>query len=218
MGIKCIVFVSVILLIGYSVPIKAQEKHDITVKTTWGIKSETNMSSFFVSGISVVDSKMKLGFSAGAFLNLEFSDHFALQGDLLYHYKTSDFKREGINGEYRYWGMEIPVYAIYQWKLSKGNRFYTGIGPCAEFGFSAKLKRNNQKIDLYEKNKNAESEISAMKDSDVGFGIIIGYELSNGFQINAGYKIGVTNILDANSNSFSLRPNTINLGIGYHFR
>jgi len=206
-----------ILLIG-SIKMNAQDagKQQIAVNTTWGIKAEVNLSGFFISNVSVLSSKMKPGFSAGAFLNLEFSEHFALQGELMYHYKTSEFNRESINGKYRYWGMDIPIYAMYQWKLDNKNRFYIGIGPYAEFGFSAILKRDSEKTDLYEKEQ--VSEISAMKDSNVGFGIIIGYELPNGFQINAGYKTGVTNILDANSNSISLLPNTINLGIGYRFR
>jgi len=208
-----------IFIVGFA-KTNAQEskKHQINIKTTWGIKAEANVSNFFISGTSVIDSKMKLGFTAGAFLNLEFTGHFALQGELIYHYKSSKFDREDIKGKYQYWGMEIPVYAIYQWKLRKGNRFYMGIGPYAEFGFSAELKRGSEKIDLYKKGQISGSEISAMKDSNVGFGIIIGYEFANGIQLNSSYKIGMTDILDANSNSVSLQPNTISLGIGYRFR
>jgi len=212
------VIYSVIVFLFCVIHIHAQEDKQINIKTTWGIKTEMNISGFFVSGTHMIDSKMKPGFSAGAFLNLEFTENFALQGDLLYHYKTSGFDRQDIKGKYRYWGMEIPVYAIYQWKLNKGNRFYMGVGPYAEFGFSANLKRGSQKIDLYEKEGNSESEISAMKDSNVGFGIMAGHEFPNGLQINIAYKVGVTNILDANSNSFSLLPSTISLGIGYRFR
>ncbi|MBB4037881.1 hypothetical protein GGR21_003802 [Dysgonomonas hofstadii] len=207
-----------ILMIGCCISLNAQEsnKKHLDVKATWGIKAEANISNFFISGTSVIDSKMKLGFTGGAFLNLEFSEHFALQGELIYHYKSSDFDREDLKGKYEYWGTEIPIYAVYQWKLAKGNRLYAGIGPYTEFGFSAKLKRNGEKIDLYEKEKLA--EVSAMKDSNVGFGVIVGYEFANGIQINGSYKVGITNILDSNSNSVSLHPNTFSLGIGYRFK
>ncbi|GAA6252817.1 hypothetical protein F050043D4_38520 [Bacteroides thetaiotaomicron] len=47
MDIKRIVFVSVILVIGYSISIKAQEKCDITVKMILGIKAENKMLRYF---------------------------------------------------------------------------------------------------------------------------------------------------------------------------
>lgn len=90
------------MMIGCCISLNAQEsnKKHLDVKATWGgIKAEANISNFFISGTSVIDSKMKLGFTGGgAFLNLEFSEHFALQGELIYHYKSSDFDREDLKG------------------------------------------------------------------------------------------------------------------------
>lgn len=192
------------------------QEQNIGGKATWGIKLETNMSNFFISGTSVLDSGMRPGFSGGAFLNVELSGNFSLQGELMYHYKTSVFNRENIKGRFLYWGMDLPVYAMYQIKMAKESRFYTGIGLYGDFGFSSKLKRGTKTIDLYEKGQI--SEISAMKDTNVGLGVIIGYEFTSGLQINAGYKIGIKNILDSNSNTISLRPSTVSLGIGYRFK
>ncbi|MFV0469421.1 MAG: porin family protein [Dysgonomonas sp.] len=186
------------------------------LKPSWGLKAEANMSNFFISGTSILDSKVKIGGTFGGFLHLELTDHFVLQGELLYHYKTSKLNRDDLNGDFRYWGMEIPIYAIYQKKIGGGKRIYTGIGLYSEFGLSANLYRNGEKINLYEKDQS--TDISTMRDNNIGFGFIGGYEFANGVQINLGYKIGVTNILDANSYSFSLLPSTISMGIGYHFR
>ena len=168
---KKISCVLMLLLINELMTTNAQEeiKPHSDIKTTWGIKAETNMSNFFISEKPVaISSKMKLGFAGGAFFNLEFNDHIALKGELMYYYKTSEFDRGNIKGKYRYWGMDIPVYAIYKWKLSENNSFYIGIGPYAEFGFSAEIKRDGEKIDLYEKGQISNSKISAMKDNDVG--------------------------------------------------
>lgn len=188
--------------------------HD--TKTTWGIKAETNLSGFFISETSAISSSMNVGVTAGWFVNFEFNDYWALQGNLLFHYKESALDRQNLPGKYTYWGSEIAIYAMFQRKFQRGDRIYVGLGPYSDFGFDARLKRGNEKIDLYK--KDGASEVSAMQDFDSGFGILLGYEFRNGVQINAGYKVGVTNILDANSSEFKLIPHSVTLGIGFRFK
>jgi len=185
------------------------------VKTTWGLKAETNLTGFIISGTSEVSSSMKPGASLGGFADFEFTDHWLLQGNFMFHYKGSDMNIQGIDSKYNYWGAEISLYATYQFKFQSRGRIYVGIGPYSNFGFDARLKKDGQKIDLYK--NDGTSEVSAMKDFDTGFGVMLGYEFASGIQINAGYKIGVTNILDANSSAFKMIPHTVNLGIGYRF-
>ncbi|MDR2036343.1 MAG: PorT family protein [Bacteroidales bacterium] len=193
----------------------AQNENNRSVKTTWGLKAEMNLSGFIVSGTSVVTSDMKLGGSGGGFVNFEFTNHWALRGELLFHYRASGMEIQWMTNEFQYWGVQIPMYAVYQWNFNRGGRVYAGLGPYAEFGFSARLKREGEKMDLYE--KDGATEISAMKDSDIGFGMMVGYEFANGIQINASYKIGVANILDANSSIFKMMPHAASLGLGYRF-
>jgi hypothetical protein len=194
-------------------PLHAQNQS--STLTTWGLTAGTNLSSFIISGTSDVSSKMKSGVSLGGFVNFECTNHLALQTGLTFQHKTSGIDRNDLPGKFQYWGVEIPVFAVYQYKFQNGGRTCVGLGPYAEFGFDARLKRNGEKIDLYEKNR--ETELSAMKDSDLGFGMMFGYEFPCGIQINAGYKLGVVNILDANSSAFKMLPQTVSLGIGYHF-
>lgn len=204
-----------ILFLGSFLSLQAQDKTPITVKTTWGLKTETNLSGFIISGTSEVSSKMKAGVSAGGFVNFEFTRHWVLQSELIFHHRTSAMDRQQLPGSYWFWGVEVPIYAIYQYKLPKENRIYIGMGPYGEFGFDAQLKRVDKKMDLYA--KDGITELSAMKDSDVGFGILLGYEFACGIQLNAGYKLGVANILDNNSSSFTMLPQAVSLGIGYRF-
>lgn len=206
--IRKVVFMIFFIVIGLPC-LNAQDQVREEEKVTWGIKAEANMSNFLVSGLSGSESKMKLGFTAGGFLNYNITEHFALQGELIYHYKSSDFLYDGQNNVYQYWGMEIPIYAMIYQKLSHGGRIYAGVGPYAEFGFSAELKQDGKKRNLYDD--------AAMNDFNSGFGIIVGYELPSQFQINAGYKVSVTNILDTNSSSATFLPVAVSLGIGYRF-
>ncbi len=209
---KIVSLIAVIIAFGV-LPLQAQKQTQIT--TTWGLNTGTNLSGFIISGTSDVSSQMNVGASLGGFVNFEFTDQLALQTGLTFLHKTSSIDRSNLPGKFQYWGIEVPIYAVYQYKFINGGRTYVGFGPYAEFGFDAQLKRSGEKIDLYKNNK--ETEISTMRDSDLGFGIMLGYEFACGIQINAGYKLGVVNILDANSSAFKMLPHTVSFGIGYHF-
>lgn len=71
---------------------------------TGGVILETNVSDFIHSGIDDSQSKMKLGFSAGGFLDLGISKAFSVQGEMLFHHKNSDFEWSSQKGEYRVLG------------------------------------------------------------------------------------------------------------------
>ena len=191
-------------------------KQNKKIEISGGVLVESNYSSFVHSGIGGGKSVMKPGVTTGGFLNLGISKHFSIQPELLLHYKESEFDRNNQNGIYRYWGMEIPIYAMYHTKLNNGHRIHIGIGPYTEYGLDASLKREGEKIDLYE--KNTESGTPVMRDSNSGFGIINSYEFPFGLLINVSYKISISNLLDANESSAALHPQTFSLGFAYCFR
>lgn len=180
-----------------------------------GVIVEANLSNFLHSGIGVGKSNMKTGFTAGGFINFGINTSFSVQGEILFHYKRSDFEWDNQNGNYRYWGMEVPIYAMYHYNFSKGGRFFAGIGPYTEFGFDAVFKQNGMKSNLYEKNDN--SGLAPLRDSNTGFGIKIGYELPSGLQIHATYKASVTNQLDENSSDIKMHPQAFGIGVAFRF-
>lgn len=45
----------------------------------------------------------------------------------------------------------------------------------------------------------------------------MGYELKCGIQLNASYKIGLTDALKAEKETAIMLPNTICIGVGYRF-
>lgn len=182
---------------------------------TGGAILETNLSNFLHSGAANGKSLMKAGFTAGGFINLGINQSFSIQGELLIHYKHSDFEWEGQKGSFRYGGIEIPVYAMYHYHFPKGNRWFVGIGPYTEFGMDASFTRGGKKSDLYQKDK--DSSLPPLRDSNTGFGIKTGYEFVSGLQLNATYKASLTNLLDENSSRIKMHPQTLSLGIAYRF-
>lgn len=177
---------------------------------------EANMSGFIHSAFENGVSEMKIGMTAGGFAELTLSDYFSIRGELGFQYKHSRFGWNNESGRYSYWGMEIPIYVMYNFSFSKGRRFYMGIGPYTNFGLSAHFKNGNGRLNLYEKDIN--TGIPPMKDSDTGFGIKLGYEFLCGLQLNATYQVSVSNLIDVNSGNVKMYPQTFSVGVAYRFR
>jgi len=233
------IFISLALTLGL-VQTNAQE-------ISFGIKAEANMSNFIVPNTSNVaintlsltaSRKSNIGFGAslGGFMKYDISRNFAIQPELLFHLKNSSFEASykitspSSSGAayywhyFHYWGAEIPIYALGQWRVGNG-RLYAGVGPYVALGFSAVT---DFPINFYEVDALTEADRPILHRFDFGFGAMIGYEFRNRIQVNVGYKIGLFNVRDyihhdgnpwhiTNHLSDSWRWQTLSLGLGYRF-
>jgi len=172
-----------------------------------GIKAEANLSNFILSDMPTAESTLGIGATIGGFVKFDIGNNFAIQPELLFHFQSSKMEQTLIERDYQYFGVEIPVYAMGQWRNSSNGRFYAGIGPYLGLGFDARYKDPDHK--LYEDD--------TMQPVDFGFGAQLGYEFANGIQINAGYKIGVVNALDTAKDISTMLPQRISLGVGFRF-
>lgn len=206
---------SVLLAVLTTLSVVPQDKsNDIRMQWSGGVKVEANLSQFVVSPKEALLSYSNVGASMGGFVRLDLVKNFTIQGELLVHYKTSLVKDSVVN-HVGYWGLEIPIYAIYNLRFDKGDSMNFGLGPYCEFGLNATLWTPKGSKNLYDTNRRG--EIQAMGASNSGFGVIIGYETTFGLQVNATYKISITNILDANSNKAALYPMAASLGFAYRW-
>lgn len=207
-------------LLLFSLVAKAQDTPPVEKKPytaiTGGALVEANVTGFFHSGIGGGASRMKPGLSAGGFLNFGIVRSFSVQGEMIFHYKHSNFEWDGQIGKFLYWGVEIPIYAFYHIELRKGERMSFGFGPYTEFGFGASFKHDGIKNNLFETDES--SGLPVLRDSNSGFGIKASYEFPSGLQLNVAYKASITNLLDANSNTANMYPHALSVGIAYRFR
>ena len=186
--------------------------HTTTVNAdaSFGIKANATMSNFFLGDMGDFRSNMGIGFSTGVFLKIE-SNHFAIQYELLLHYKTSELK--GLTQtDYKQWALELPIYLMGQIHTGSG-KILIGGGPFVGFGLDA--IQDPGKVDLYKKGQTTDKSI--MRRWDFGPGAILGYEFKNGISINSVYQIGLINRLSAEKDIMSMKNQTISLGIGYTF-
>jgi hypothetical protein len=104
---------------------------------------------------------------------------------------------------------------MFRWKTDAGGRAYIGLGPYGEFGLSATVTHEGEKIDLYEKDRT--TDFSLMNDFNSGFGVIAGYEFACGIQVNATYRASVANVLEYDNSKRAMHPHALSFGIAYHF-
>ena len=177
----------------------------------FGIKGGMNVSSN--SGIKDlnVDSKSKIGFNAGVFMNAPISQNFSIQPEVLYNNlgaKTSGNIDTTINLDY----ISVPV--MFQYNATP--KFYLEAGPQFSFLTNAKVKSNDAVVEAA---GNALINTDTLKTFDFGAGIGAGYWFTPNVGINARYVAGFSDIAKdrASNDSNRARNNNFQVGLSYKF-
>jgi len=189
-----------------------------------GIKIDATMSNFILKDTDDMQSKLGFGVSVGGYTKIMFGEGFALQPELLLHYKTSEreFKLSGLKTDYQYFGLEIPIYAVGQKNIGNGKGF-VGIGPYAGFGIDARYKAEGKPdevlygmndVNLYKEHSGQKAELQRW---DFGAGVMLGYEFGSRLQIIATYKMGFIDAINVGKDSGSILNQAISVGFGYRF-
>ena len=181
-------------------------------KTSLGIKAEANMANFLFDRESGLKSDFGFGAGVGFFAKVDLGEYIALQPELSLYWQNFTLKQNGLSNDFQHWGMEVSLYAIGQKPFQNNVRIYAGLGPYWRLGFSAQDKTD--KINLY---KGDETTAALMQRGDVGAGVVIGIEFPFGMQINASYKYGLLNIMNAPSENSVMSSQVISFGLGYKY-
>ncbi|MDR4953338.1 porin family protein [Chryseobacterium sp. ES2] len=174
----------------------------------FGVKAGGNLSS-----ISGSDTKSKLGFYAGAFVNIPISEVFSIQPEVVY-------SQQGTKAKDKYLLGAIPVKDIKQIlnyinvpvmiQYNATPKFYLEAGP--EFGFliNAKAKEYFLGESLSWDNK------SLLSTFNFGLGIGLGYKFIPSLGVNVRYIAGLTKIVKDDAEEPSKNTN-LQLGVNYYF-
>jgi len=176
--------------------------------TSFGVKLNGNLTNVKLTDIPGANTSFKPGGGIGGFAKIEFGEHFALQPELQFNYTESKIKFDTENIRFKYAGVEIPVYALGQFKAGNG-KVFIGAGPHIGYGFSID-SRTERIPDGYPGDNKIELDHWYM-----GGSAIAGYEFRNGISINAGYQMGFD--LSSRGNTSKVKTQTVSLGVGYKF-
>ncbi|WP_293947046.1 MULTISPECIES: porin family protein [unclassified Sphingobacterium] len=185
-------------------------------QTSYGFKAGVNFPK-----LSVTQKETSGSFSSGAstnfyvtgFVDAPIASNLSIQPGLSLQGKGSKSKdgADEVKGNIMY--LELPVNFVYYVPAGSGNIFL-GAGPYAAYALSAKNKINGISTDV---NFGNGADEDGVKRFDAGLNFLLGYKLSNGFLINGGYGLGLTNIVYDNELGLEQKNRVFSVGVGYQF-
>lgn len=177
----------------------------LTFAQQFGIKGGMNVSSINSEG-DFNDSKSKIGFNAGVFMNAPIAKDFSIQPEVLYSRvgaKAGSVGSKDINFNLDY----ISVPLMFQYNATP--EFYLEAGPQFSFLTSAKVKYDGKETENYK---------DYMNNFDFGLGLGAGYYFTPNIGVTARYVAGFS---DITKNEFGgdakNRNNVFQAGLAYKF-
>ena len=194
-------------------------------QTSFGLKAGVNFAKF--SGGE--DVKNKSSFQGTAFVDIPISKDVSFQPGLSLQskgYKARVNPKEYYGDEFPLakgtstvdvLSLEIPMNFLYYMPSGPG-KFFIGAGPYIGLNLSgkAKLKGTEEGTTLEIKNNIKFSGTDKeMNQLDAGANILFGYKLNKGLLLNAGYNVGLANLIPDAAKTVSNR--VLSFAVGFQF-
>ena len=176
----------------------------------FGIKGGMNVSSISDDGYD--DTKSKVGYYGGVFVNIPASESFSIQPEVIYNNLGSEVKlgnsySRKLNLNY----ITVPV--MFQFKATP--QFYLEAGP--EFGF---LVSADSKTTWNNSTSTAELDKDNFNNFNMGVGLGAGFDITKNVGINARYVAGFSDVTKPSSDpstNAKNKNNTFQVGLNFKF-
>jgi hypothetical protein len=153
----------------------------------FGIKGGMNLSDLYTNDVE--SSNFRIGYHAGLFAKLAFSDRFAIQPEVLYSTKGSCLEYENAvlagraNFNLNY--IDIPVLAV----VNITSRYNIQIGPYFSLLTGAKLINEAEGTDIFDFERELETDDFTFADYGIAAGIGIDFKhIGIGLRYNHGFQ------------------------------
>lgn len=192
-----------------------------TYAQTFGIKAGVNLANQTAKDDDDSyddDYKSKIGFNVGVTLDIPISDVVSFETGLIASSKGSKVEGTGFEAKTNLLYVDIPLTAKFSFEINRDSKFYIAAGPYVGIGLSGKSTSKVDGLDEQEEDIKWGSDEAEddLKRLDYGAQINIGAEFS-GFQIGAGYGLGLANIAPSDANGFKATNRVISVTVGYRF-
>lgn len=182
----------------------------LTFAQQFGAKAGMNVSTISDEGFD--DTKSKVGYYAGVFMNVPVSESFSIQPEVLYNNLGSKVTVSGttysstLNLDY----VAVPV--MFQYKATP--QFYLEAGP--EFGFLVNAKH---KLDNGSSSIVRELDKEDFNSFNMGVGLGLGFDISKNVGLNARYVAGFSDITKESGPAADAKNknNTFQVGLNIKF-
>ncbi len=174
----------------------------------FGIKAGPQLTNWVGDDADELDSQ--LGFQAGGYANIRFSESFAFQPELLFSQQGAKGEEMGVDVKLKTSYINVPL--MVKWYAYDGLNFE--FGPQVGFNIASKVKVDGSGTELVDGTYDFDEVfLNDAETVDFGLNIGAGYELPNGLNFGLRYTHGLTDIIK----DVEARNSVIALGVGYTF-
>ncbi|MCB0596775.1 MAG: PorT family protein [Lewinellaceae bacterium] len=180
------------LLLGFALNAGAQ-------RIEFGLRFMPTLSSFDVKTSSggTVKGEATVGFGFGAILGYNFSDHFEIQGEVIYNSLSQKYKELDIERKVKLDYVNIPLLLSLNTGKSKPINFNVVAGPQMGINVGSSLKVSSSGVDT-------PNALLSVKKGDLGFaygaGLDFGLNPASNFRLALGFR-GVYGLFDISDNN-----------------
>ena len=196
-----------------------------------GLLAGANMSNFIITrSHNTASSYMRIGGEFGGFLDFRITKHFAIQPQVIFTAQQNYFAATDTANTLWSFGAEIPVYFLGRFGNMEKGYIQFGGGIFTHFTFASNITDKFKNWDDPTSVKPSSDshdykELYRLHDNHFGVCVLVGYEFSFGMQINASYKISVSDIASFYRNNKGqeiadalIYPQSVSLTLGYRWR
>ena len=170
--------------------------------TAYGIKGGVSLASF--SGDDTDELDTRTGFMIGGFVTFPMGSAISIQPEVFYAQKGTKFDDLGSDVTFKLDYIDIPV--LFKYTLAGENATpYFLFGPYIGFNITSERSANGQSVDL---------DNVASTDFGLVFGIGVNFQK---FLLEVRYDMGLSNIIDDDTDPDSLNNTAFHLMLGYSF-
>lgn len=173
-------------------------------KGEFGVRFMPTISSFDVQSSSGgrISSDATIGFGAGIFLGYNFSEHFGIQGEVIYSTLNQKYNENDVEKEVKLEYINIPLLLSYNTGKLEPVNFNVVLGP--QIGISVGSE-------LFSSDGGDPDAVLSVKKGDLGFaygaGLDFGLNANKTFRLGIGFR-GVYGLIDISDNSNNNNTNS----------
>ena len=207
------------------------DQKDLPRLVSGGLFAGPNISNFIITrDHHTMSSYMKIGAELGGFIDFRISKHFSIQPQVIFTAQQNYFAATDTANTLWSFGAEIPVYFLGRFGNMQKGYIQFGGGLFTHFTFASNVKDKYKNWDDPTSVKpttdpNNYSRLYSLHDNHFGICVTVGYEFPIGIQINAHYKISISDIAGFYKEMKGqevadalIYPQSVSLGVGYRWR
>jgi opacity protein-like surface antigen len=176
----------------------------LSAQANFGAKAGVNFSNLDEDDM---DYKAKTGFHIGLFVEVELSDLFLFQPEILFSTQGAKMEEMGVELKINTNVVNVPLMIKYK----AADKFYIEIGPQIGFLTKAEMEMSFDGDTVTEDVKDEAKSI----DFSLNFGLST--DVTENLFIGARYSLGLSNISDSDEEPTDIKASNILIGLGYRF-